>query len=372
MKILVATGIYPPNSGGPATYSKLLFDRFAERAALVGVAARVEVYSFDAVRHLPKVVRHVRYFFGCLRRLRSADIIFAQDPVSVGLPAWLAAAVLGKRFVLRMPGDYAWEQAAQRFGVTDSIDDFQHKKYGWRVELLRAVEHFVVRRAALVIAPSIYFRDLVRGWVPAVRQEKIITIYNGVNLADMPITASGQAGAFEPKTIISVGRLVPWKGFSELMGVLPALPGWRLRIAGDGPQLANLKTAAQKAGVAERVGFLGNMAYAELMKKIGRSEVFALNTSFESFSFLVVEAMALGTPVVTTNIGNLREIIEDGKEGLLVAPNDTAAFVAAIGRLSEPAFRQKIVAAARKKAETFSIERTLDALVEKLRPLVQK
>jgi len=368
VKILIATGIYPPTVGGPATYSKLLFDRFAERAALAGLTASVEVYSFDSVRHLPKVVRHARYFFGCLRRLRGADLVFAQDPVSVGLPAWLAAFVLGKQFIIRMPGDYAWEQAVQRFGVADTIDDFQQKKYGWRVELLRAVEHFVVRHAALVIAPSRYFRDLVRGWVPVSRREKVITIYNGINLKDI----SRSSETYEPKTLISAGRLVPWKGFTELVGALTLLPEWRFVIAGDGPERLHLETVAKKAGVAERVTFLGNVPRSQLLEKIKRSEIFVLNTSFESFSFQVVEAMACGTPVITTRIGNLAEIIDDGKEGILVAPNDMNAFAQAIKRLAEPECRQKIVAAARKKAETFSIERTLDALVEQLKPFVKK
>ena len=64
--------------------------------------------------------------------------MYALDPVSVGLPASLAALVLGKKFILRVAGDYAWEQGRQRFGVTDELDEFQLKKYGWRVERLRS------------------------------------------------------------------------------------------------------------------------------------------------------------------------------------------------------------------------------------------
>ena len=65
---------------------------------------------------------------------RNADIIFAQDPVSVGFPAACAAKILRKKFLLKIVGDYAWEQGMQRFGISDLIDEFQRKKYGFAVE----------------------------------------------------------------------------------------------------------------------------------------------------------------------------------------------------------------------------------------------
>jgi len=70
-------------------------------------------------------LRHFWYFIQCLRLSRRADIIFAQDPISAGLPALLAAKILNRKFFIRVAGDYAWEQSVNRFGVRDSIDDFQ-------------------------------------------------------------------------------------------------------------------------------------------------------------------------------------------------------------------------------------------------------
>src|SRR3989338_9957691 len=92
--ILICTGIYPPDIGGPATYSKLLFDELPKRG--VGV----DVLSFGQVRHLPKIIRHIIYFFKALKIGKRADIIFAQDPVSVGLPAMLAAKILRKKIYI--------------------------------------------------------------------------------------------------------------------------------------------------------------------------------------------------------------------------------------------------------------------------------
>jgi hypothetical protein len=73
----------------------------------------------------------------------SVDIVYAQDAVSVGLPASLAARIAGKKYMVRIPGDYAWEQGRQRWGVEAELDAFQTKKYGWRVECVRSIQKSV-------------------------------------------------------------------------------------------------------------------------------------------------------------------------------------------------------------------------------------
>src|SRR3989344_4645882 len=121
LKILIATPLYPPDIGGPATYSKLLFDNLSKRSV------KIVIFSFGEVRALPKIVRHLVYFFKLLKKARSADIIFAQDTVSVGFPALWVAKILTKKFFVRVPGDYAWEQGVQKHGIVDPIDEFQTK-----------------------------------------------------------------------------------------------------------------------------------------------------------------------------------------------------------------------------------------------------
>jgi len=74
MKILIATGIYPPDIGGPATYSKLLKDELPDRGI------DVKVLSFGEVRHLPKIIRHFSYFLKVLKLGKGANVIYAQDP----------------------------------------------------------------------------------------------------------------------------------------------------------------------------------------------------------------------------------------------------------------------------------------------------
>lgn len=356
MKILITTGIYPPDIGGPATYSKLLFDELPKRGV------DVSVLSFGEVRGFPKGISHIYFLLKLLLRSRSVDIIFAQDTVSVGFPSLCASKILGKKLFVRVPGDHSWEQATQRFGVTDSIDDFQNKKYGWKIELLRKIQRITVNGAHTVIAPSLYFRDLVSKWVE--NKDKVFCIYNGIDLSVIPQNSN----TYKSKTIISAGRLVPWKGFEGLIRCLTLLPDYTLSVAGSGPFQEELMHAAQEMGVIQRVHFLGQVPQKELIRKIQDSEVFVLNTAFESFSFQIVEAMAAGTPVITTNIGNLKEIVDDQKNGVLVNPDDVQAISNAITQLAtNNEFRKRIIAEAHIKAQKFSIEHTLDNVMEILK-----
>ena len=362
-KIFVLTGLYPPEIGGPATHTRMLEEGLPKHGF------EVEVLPFSEVRHLPKVIRHIVYFFKCVVRGKSAHIFFAQDPVSVGLPALCAAKILGKRFVIRVPGDYVWEQATQRFGVKDNIDTFQQRKYGFAVEFLRSIQVLVVQHADVVITPSNYFRALVVCW--GVQGAKVHTIYNGLTLG-----VQKQPPAHVPSNnlIVSAGRLVPWKGFDVLIEMLGDMAkDWTLVIIGEGPEKERLEHVARIAGVSDRVIFTGRIAREEVFGWYDSATVFVLNTSFESFSFQVVEAMIAGIPIVTTSIGSLPELISHEEEGLLVVPNDRQGFQRAVESvLEEPKKWRERTQKAREKAKQFSLENMISQLADVLVDCVRK
>ena len=354
-RLLIATGIYPPDIGGPATYTVLMERELPKRGFAVGVL------PFTKFRTKPKIFRHLLYLWNCWKMSGNFDFVYAQDPVSVGLPALIAARMRGKKFFIRVAGDYAWEQSVQRFGVKDTIDNFQKRKYGWRVELLRKIQRLVVGKADLVITPSKYFQKLVGGWVK--NPEKVHVIYNGIEL-NYQQSASSASSQHHPHLILSAGRLVPWKGFDVLIEIMKDLPDWKLVIVGDGPEYRNLKFKIENLKLTDCVNLVGSVPREKLQEYLQTSAVFVLNTSFESFSFQVVEAMAAGVPVIATNIGNLAEIVENGKEGILIEPNNKEQILAAVKKISDnDEFREMIVKNAKEKSQRFSIDRTVDSLV---------
>jgi hypothetical protein len=148
LRVLIATPLYPPEIGGPATYTKILAENFLDW----GISTRI--VRFSAVRSLPKILRHAAYAWQVLLQSRYADIIYAQDPVSVGFPAAIAAFLKRKPFVMKIVGDYAWEQGVQRYRVSDLLDEFLQKKYGMHVEILRTIERCASLRAMHIVVPS--------------------------------------------------------------------------------------------------------------------------------------------------------------------------------------------------------------------------
>jgi glycosyltransferase involved in cell wall biosynthesis len=110
MKILIATGIYPPDIGGPAQYAR------GVEEAWLKIGYKVKVLSFKFERKLPTGIRHLYYFLRVLFSLRGVDFIFSPDTFSAALPALFAAKLARKKLIIRTGGDFLWEQYVERTG----------------------------------------------------------------------------------------------------------------------------------------------------------------------------------------------------------------------------------------------------------------
>ncbi len=331
-KILIATGIFPPQEGGPATYSALLLSKLPELGFEVGVV------NFGDVLKFPKIIRHVVYTARLIQAGIGVELIYAQDPVSVGLPALIVAKLLRKKLVVKIVGDYAWEQGVQRSGVTDLLDEFSMKNsYGMFVRILKAVELRVARGASTIIVPSNYLKKIVSNW--GVDGEKITVIYNAFDVPEITESKAELRVNFGYRTpiIVSAGRLVPWKGFRTLIRIMPEIiklvPDAKLLIVGSGPDESLIRKDITDNNLENSVSLLGKLSHNDLLKVMKASDVFALNTSYEGFSHLILEALAVETPIVTTRVGGNVEIVEDSKNGHLVLYNNEEELVKAISHL---------------------------------------
>jgi len=327
MRLIIATPLYPPEIGGPATYAKILADELPKRGI------EVDVVKFGDVRHLPKILRHYAYYRHVLKYARLADVVLALDPVSVGLPAMQAAKKAKKPFVVKIVGDYAWEQGQQRFGVTQSLDEFvQTNAVPPAVRVLRRVQARVAAAATRVIVPSEYLKKIVTQW--GIAPEKIKVIYNGIVLPKNIEVHKKNPGEF---LIVSSGRPVPWKGFDAIKRVAEHEQGWRF--------------------------FLANgLAHSDALGWVKAADVFVLNSQYEGLAHALIEAMMLGTPVVATRVGGNPELINDGETGLLVPPNDDEALRAALMNVAtDPSSAHTRAVAAQERAKHFSVETMLEA-----------
>ncbi len=357
MRIVIATPLYPPEIGGPATYVKLLSKGLPERGI------EVDLVKFSDVRSFPKVFRHILYFWCVYRAARRADLVLALDPVSVGLPSCLAARLARKPFVVKVVGDYAWEQGRQRFGVSLTLDEFvKERQASLAVRFLQRVQTAVAARAKHIIVPSQYLEDIVAAW--GIPRGRVIVVHNAVPLEDRGDVPKSVKKLPRP-LIVTAGRLVPWKG---MKGVIHAVASLRasgvqasLAVVGDGPDRQSLVTLSEQTLKGEYV-FTGALPHAEVLAVLASADVFVLNSSYEGLSHVLIEALMLGVPVVAQRVGGNPEVVTDEGNGLLVPYGDEEALGRALARvLGDESFRERLSVRAKESSHHFSAPRMLAA-----------
>jgi glycosyltransferase involved in cell wall biosynthesis len=325
MNILLTTGIFPPDVGGPATYVPQVATALAERGHLVNVVTLSDggnhndtVFTFRIMRIPRRIFKPLRWIRTCIKLItlgRKADILFVNG---LAMEAALANVVLNKPMVQKVVGDLAWEYSMNHGLIKDDFEGFQGKRYGFTIEILRYLRKWWTNQSDKIIVPSNYLRDCVANW--GVERERISVIYNSVEKNDdifpahVPLKTSFK--------LVTVGRLVEWKHIDEIIGLLVRLRDTGLVVVGEGPEYSKLKLFAADQGVAERVYFAGKCGQKETFALLAACDLFILNSSYEGLPHVLIEAMKLGLPVVATSVGGTTEVIRDGENGLLIDLHD--------------------------------------------------
>lgn len=188
---------------------------------------------------------------------------------------------------------------------------------------------------------------------------EVSVIHNGVDtdtfcprdpehsLANLP------AGA---RVIVSVGRLVGWKGLHLIIEALAELPpDVHFLVIGEGPERQALQALAERLGVGARVRFAGRIAHAELPRWLACGDIFVQpSIGEEAFGISVVEAMACGLPVLAADNGGMREIVVPGTTGYLLPPGDVVAWRAALKEMLAAGGPEMGLAARRRAIDSFT------------------
>lgn len=366
MRILVITGTFHPEPGGPPTYLAGLLPALQARGHAVRVITYgegpTEGYGYP-VRRIPRVkfvpARLWMFGWAVLRAARRAEVLFVQD---YPLPALPAYALFRRPLVVKVVSDFTWEYA-QRHGLTRSnVLDFQHERHAWQIRLLRAVHHRALRLARAVIVPSEHIARLVRGWgIPA---HRVHVIYNAIPASELASADRAQLraelGLPDGFLLVSVGRITPVKGIDTALEALESVPEAQLIVIGEGEQRPALEARAAELGIGERVHWTGYQPHELVLRYIRAADAFVLSSHTEGLSHVLLEALSVGTPVVATAVGGNTEILTDNQSGLLVPPNDPAALAAAINRLaSDQALRSRLAEGGRTRSADFNWEATV-------------
>lgn len=370
MNLLMITGIFPPDIGGPATYVPTMSSELVKRGHKVTVVTLSDRLDHDDQSYLFRVLRIRRSIFKLwrflitvatiLRKGRRAEVLYVNG---LYIEAVVANFFLHKPLVQKIVGDWAWERATNKGWVEDSFEEFQRRRHNIKIELLKTLRRFCARRASAVIVPSRYLARAVVDW--GVPEDKIIVIYNAVE--SVSLTPSNVPLLTKTK-IVTVGRLIPLKQIDHLILALAECDEAGLVIIGDGPEREKLTALVRDHDLTDRVHFAGQRSKEETLSLMAACDLFVLNSTHEGFPHVVLEAMSVGLPVVATAVGGTPELVRDGENGILIAPNADAALSKTLMKLvTSSEERQRLAAGAQQTTQRFRQSTMIEATEAALR-----
>ena len=213
--------------------------------------------------------------------------------------------------------------------------------------------------------------------------EKVHLCYHGVEVEQFRYRERTREGD-QPPTIVSVGRFVPKKGFPVLIEALAHLHrrgiDFRAFLIGGGELKPRLKAMVSRLGLKEKVTLLGKMPQEQLLAYYHRAHLMALACQVEAdgdrdgIPNVLVEAMAMGIPVVSTRVSGIPELIQEGQNGMLVEQRDPIALADALQKLIEqPELATALARAARRTVEQhFNARRNIRKIIALLKGGSQK
>ncbi|MFC1622521.1 glycosyltransferase family 4 protein [Patescibacteria group bacterium] len=384
-KIFIAAEIFPPAVGGPATYTVSLANALQKRDFQVRILCYGQpdksVLNKDIKINFvsnkwPVLIKYFLYTKKLFWYSLGYKTIYAMGPVAAGWPAGCVKKLTGKRLIVKVVGDYAWEQAMNTGKTKLLIDEFQNRKFSNKIGKLQKIERKVCQTADAVITPSEYLKKIVKNW--NVDENKIKVIYNSFSFCHSDRSHPRGDGVEESLKhqkkkglIISAGRLVSWKGFDLLIEVVDELikEGLNLELKilfGKGPLHQQFKNKIKRIKESGNNKIdLDQKIHEEFLKELQSAEMFVLNTAYEGHSHVILEAMGVGTPVITTKVGGNPELIEHNVNGILVEYNNEQQLKDAILKLhNNVELRNKFVENSKKVLEKFTFERMIEKTVK--------
>jgi glycosyltransferase involved in cell wall biosynthesis len=244
------------------------------------------IYAWKAYRYSRKLIKEYQY-----------DLCHAF----FGIPCGYLAMKLGLPYIVSLRG---------------SDVPFYNRRFYWPDRLFfRYLSKKIWRKAHKVIANSAGLKELAQSACPG---QEIDVIGNGVDLQEFCPADENKKEVGGKIRLISVGRLIERKGYRYLIEALKDLPDVDLQLIGEGNLRKELEELAFKYGIP--VQFLGNISHQHLPRYLLQADIFVLPSLNEGMSNSVLEAMACGLPVITTDTGGSKELVQGN--GFLVKKGD--------------------------------------------------
>ncbi len=305
MKIVLATGIYPPAIGGPATY----VEELGKRLIVQGCEVTVVAYGDEAPPHDEMTVvrvsrrggplmRWMRYAAALRRHGLHADIVYAFSSVSCGIPIFFARLKHPKK-ILRLGGDFLWERFTDRGGML-GLKEWYARGFWFHSAMngmLKTFDHIVFSTS---LEQELYDRFY--------RRLPLHSVIENALPEGEPILHQRHA----PLRLLFLGRFVAFKNIGALLTALVDLPEMTITIVGEGPLENALKEQVQKLDLGNRVTFQPPVSGRKKQLLFLDHDLLVLPSLTEISPNAALEARASGLPVLLTEETGLSRTLVDG------------------------------------------------------------
>ncbi len=315
MKIVLATGIYPPEIGGPATYVRHLAAELASRGNEVVVVTygqnADELFESEGkeggalwkVIRVPtgggSGVRWNRYAKALRIHGKDAEIIEAFSSVSAGIPLRLAR-IKGPKKILRLGGDFLWERYTD-YGGKRTLRQFYASYPG-----VKSLLKFLIGGFDHIVFSTAFQQDLYRRLLG-----RKLSSHSVIENA-LPVSSPSLHVKHEPLRLLYLGRFVRFKNLSALLTAVAALPHARLTLVGSGPVRSQIEAFVQKLSLQSRVSVQPAVHGSQKREVFDEHDLLVLPSLTDISPNAALEARAAGLPVLITEENGLSPILREG------------------------------------------------------------
>lgn len=313
MKILIASGIYPPDIGGPAQYARNLYEIWKRMVDTQGRPVHeVKVAAYRWERAFPPLVRHILFFLKIIRKGWSADLILVLDTWSAAVPTMYACKLMHKKYIIRTGGDFLWETYVERIGDLVLFKDFYSTSMGklsGKERLVFRLGGAALRNAKRVIFSTDWQRQIFeRAYDLDVKKNVIVENF------------CGERDTFiEPENRIFVAgtRPLKWKN-AELLK----------------EAFEEARKAVKRLNLPDIELDCGKAVYDSFVEKIHRSYAVILASLGDISPNMIFDAIRVGTPFILTKENGINHRIKDA--AVFIDPKNKKDIVDKIVWLADP------------------------------------
>jgi len=310
MKILISTGIYPPDIGGPAQYARNLYETWKNQGHEVKVAA----YRWE--RAFPTFIRHILFFLKIFRKGFNADLILVLDTWSAAVPTMYACKIMNKKYIIRTGGDFLWENYVERTGELVLFKDFYNTSLGKlsrKEKLIYKLGGDALRNASKVIYSTNWQREIFeKAYKLDSSKSHIVENFCGK-----------REDAIEPENRVFVAgtRDLVWKNIDALKKVF---------------KIAQAEVKAK--GFADIEFDTTKAVYDNFQERMRRSYAVILASIGDISPNMIFDAIRLGIPFILTKENGITDRVKDC--AIFIDPTNEKDMVEKIIWISDPENRK--------------------------------